>query len=469
MDNRILHHDIFLSYYGDDSTGSTDVMESLALNGIPTALFLQAPDPTEVADFRLKGGVGTYYDTDRLKAFGVAGVSRSMSKKEMDKELPKIFEKISKIPSDFFQLKVCSTFDSSPEIGNIGYTAEIALEYFPSDTIPLIVGAPFLNRFVIFGNLFARVGEKTFRLDRHPTMSKHPITPMNESDLQLHLGNQTDKLIQLMDAFAIDDEYGDFMMFYKNLKKNKDSYILFDTISIEHMERIGQLLIKAKDRNTQFFVGASGANWALAMYLQETGKISKPVELLKPGKADKMMVLAGSCAPGTSNQIKYMEQKGHKGIRLNTVNLISMDRESEIELVSSTAIKAISRGKVPLIYTALGPYDAAISETRMEMSQKGITNYAEVLAGSQGTIAARVIEKVGKTRIAVAGGDTSGYVSRTLGINALELLAPMAPGSPLCIAHSGNKKFDGLEIALKGGQNGNEKYFESIMIGELLN
>ena len=33
-----------LSYYGDDLTGSTDVMEALSLGGVPTVLFLSIPN-----------------------------------------------------------------------------------------------------------------------------------------------------------------------------------------------------------------------------------------------------------------------------------------------------------------------------------------------------------------------------------------------------------------------------------------
>lgn len=36
-------NDLLLTYYGDDFTGSTDVMESLELYGIPTVLFLAMP------------------------------------------------------------------------------------------------------------------------------------------------------------------------------------------------------------------------------------------------------------------------------------------------------------------------------------------------------------------------------------------------------------------------------------------
>ena len=40
-----------LSYYGDDFTGSTDVMEALATHGIDTVLFTRLPGPAEFAPF----------------------------------------------------------------------------------------------------------------------------------------------------------------------------------------------------------------------------------------------------------------------------------------------------------------------------------------------------------------------------------------------------------------------------------
>jgi hypothetical protein len=43
------------------------------------------------------------------------------------------------------------------------------------------------GRYQAFGNLFATVEGTAYRLDRHPTMSRHPVTPMTEADLRLHL------------------------------------------------------------------------------------------------------------------------------------------------------------------------------------------------------------------------------------------------------------------------------------------
>ena len=86
----------------------------------------------------------------------------------------------------------------------MGHTIELGQRVFQSPYVPLVVGAPVLNRFCVFGNLFARSGPESdvFRLDRHPTMSRHPVTPMDESDLRLHLARQTTRPIGLVDASA---------------------------------------------------------------------------------------------------------------------------------------------------------------------------------------------------------------------------------------------------------------------------
>jgi uncharacterized protein YgbK (DUF1537 family) len=59
----------------------------------------------------------------------------------------------------------------------------------------------------------------------------------------------------------------------------------------------------------------------------------------------------------------------------------------------------------------------------------------------------------------VAGGDTSSYAARAMGVEALEMIAPLVPGAPLCKAYSKNKSVDGIEVNLKGGQVGGEDYF----------
>ncbi|MBK8503324.1 MAG: four-carbon acid sugar kinase family protein [Saprospiraceae bacterium] len=447
MNNKFL-----LSFYGDDFTGSTDVMETLALKGVPTALFLKTPTLDEVNHFILKRNIGG----SQLKAFGVAGIARSLDPEAMKKELEPIFAALAEIPVDFFQYKICSTLDSAPEVGNIGVAADLAIKYFPSKRIPFIVGAPFLNRFVVFGNLFARLDGTTYRIDRHPVMSRHPVTPMEEGDIRLHLAKQTSRLFQTIDLLNLDPDKSRGIM--SAGVEGPSPFLLFDTLTNENLVKIGEMLIEDHSGTPQFIVGSSGISYGLARYLREKTEDLKndPVTNLDPVR--QILVAAGSCSPVTERQIKYAVDQGMKGIRIEVLKLLE-NRQHEIERICKLAIKVLKNGKSPILYTALGPADPSITQVEAMLSQ----NRNTIIGESIGEMVSMILEAIPRLRTVIVGGDTSGYVSRYLKIYALETLAPVAPGAPLCVAHAVDRRFDGLEIALKGGQNGKDDYFQRIL------
>ncbi len=67
----------------------------------------------------------------------------------------------------------------------------------------MILAAPMIGRWQAFGNLFARSPDGIARLDRHPTMRVHPVTPMDEGDVRLHLARQTALPVGLVDLVAL--------------------------------------------------------------------------------------------------------------------------------------------------------------------------------------------------------------------------------------------------------------------------
>jgi 3-oxoisoapionate kinase len=67
----------------------------------------------------------------------------------------------------------------------------------------------------------------------------------------------------------------------------------------------------------------------------------------------------------------------------------------------------------------------------------------------------------------VAGGDTSSYSARALGIESVEMIAPLAPGAPLCRARAPGSPIDGLDVNFKGGQVGAVDYFGAVARGKL--
>jgi uncharacterized protein YgbK (DUF1537 family) len=70
--------------------------------------------------------------------------------------------------------------------------------------------------------------------------------------------------------------------------------------------------------------------------------------------------------------------------------------------------------------------------------------------------------------LVIAGGDTSSFVARELGIEAVEMIAPIYSGAPVCRAFAAGSPIDGIEVNLKGGQVGDEKYFGALQKGKLI-
>ncbi len=445
-----------LAYYGDDFTGSTDVMESLALMGIPTVLFMELPTTDAIKNFSFKNKL---FANQQPQVAGVAGISRSFSPEQLQNNLPTIFKNIAAWKADYFHYKICSTFDSSPKIGSVGLAIDIAANYFESAFIPLLVGMPRLNRFVVFGNLFARVNGVTYRLDRHPTMSKHPITPMDESDLLRHLKKQSDRKSNLVDVLALDgNEESLSDSFNKLLQEADGKIVLFDTLNDRHFNTIGNLFSKIAVNKNQLIVGSSAVEHAI--FHQTISENKQPILIDPVGKADKMLVMSGSCSPVTAGQIQFAKQQGFHTLAIDPLKLLNdCSQNGEEERIKVIAVELLEKNAPLIIYSAMGPDDSSVAAV------KNISGGQEHLPNLLGNLLGRIVENTHTERVITVGGDTSGKITQQLQISALEFLMPVAPGAPMCLSHSTKPAMDNLQIILKGGQNGDETFFEKAYLG----
>lgn len=453
-------NDMLLCFYGDDFTGSTDAMEALTLNGLRTILFLQVPFPKILEE-----------QFPDAKCFGVAGISRTMSPVDMEQELAPVLTKLKQYQTPIVHYKTCSTFDSSPQVGSIGKVVDVGKRVFNSQAaIPLLVGVPELRRYTVFGNHFATMEGETFRLDRHPTMRKHPVTPMDEADLRLHLRKQTSQKMGHISVLDLNQEVVCVRERFIENVRDGAGVILFDVLDDGHMEKIGELLCTQASDQPQFVIGSSGIEYALARYWKKSGYIgTNEVSLQTPGRVDQLLVVSGSCSPVTEGQIKWALDHGFIGMKVPSVALLNESTQvTTRENIVRDAEAILKQGNHLILYSAFGPDDEAIKETKqfLDKSEGGASEAGNLLGKQLAVLTKKLLQRVGLKRVVVAGGDTSGYTTRALDIYALEMLFPLAPGSPLCRCYSNDDRYDGLEIALKGGQVGHPDYFGKVLAGE---
>jgi len=420
---------LLYAFYGDDFTGSTDVLEQLAGGGVPSVLFLRVPDAALRARFA------------DVRAIGIAGDSRSRSPAWMDAHLPAAYGALGE--AAIVHYKTCSTFDSSPETGSIGRALDIGLRRFEGRAA-IAVGAPHLRRYVAFGNLFAAAGEEVYRIDRHPTMSRHPVTPMHEPDLIRHLAAQTDARIALVSLEAIRAGRAG-----EAFDAADADAVLFDGLSMDDLAATGGVLT---GREVRFAVGSSGVTRALVLAWRAAGRIAQAPAEARAAEADRLLVVSGSCSPVTARQIARAPASGFAAIAADVGALLE-GSSAEVARLADAALAGLAHGRRAVIHSAEGPLDPAAPAA------------GEKLGEALGRIALDVVRRAGLKRLLFAGGDTSSHGVAQLGIDALTWAAPIERGAPLVRAHAEDPAIDGLELVLKGGQMGGEDFFEAVRQG----
>lgn len=451
---------MLLTYYGDDFTGSTDVLEALHSGGIEAVLFVTSPSSEVLTRY------------PHLRAFGVAGNSRTMSPAEMEEWLPNVFRSLHSHWPKIVHYKTCSTFDSSPEVGSIGRATDIGHRTFGNRLIPMVVGSPALGRYCVFGNLFARSGldAEPFRLDRHPSMLRHPVTPMNEADLRLHLARQTSRPVELLDVLTLDQGLNASRAKLERIQE-PGALMLFDTLTTDHLEAIGQLIcdLQESEQKPLFVVGSSGIDYALVKHWQNTGiangRTGAPLigAAGQIGSVDRTIVLSGSCSPVTDRQISWALEYGFAEVAIDTRRLADQ-RENTDELirVAKQVVSLLDSNQSIIVHTSRGPNDPRLLASQQNPRQITTTTLGAALA----QILYEVLSVRSVVRVAIAGGDTAGQFARSLGIEAVEIIGPLEPGAPLCAVHSEDKIVDGLEITFKGGQVGHDDFFGTLLSGQ---
>ena len=446
-----------LGWYGDDFTGATDTLATAAQAGLRSLLFLGLPTPARLAQ------VGP------LDALGIAGAARSMTPAQMQAELEPVAQLFARLAVPVLHYKVCSTYDSAPGVGSIGAALQLLRRSVGNAFVPIVGGQPSLGRYCVFGHLFARdsAGE-VHRIDRHPTMSRHPVTPMGESDLRLHLAAQGMERVALLACPAYDEDAAAQSARLDALLADGAQAVLLDTAQAAHLAPIGRLIWQRARQQRLLAVGASSVVQALAAHWQSLPG-APGVPALTPAPAGQalapargpVLVFAGSQSPLTALQVAHAGS--YTRVTLNAERMLAGDT-GDTGYRGYTGYAAALAGQVQLLLQQGHSVLAVTSPATASPSSAAPLN-SGALAMACGQWLARVLQAAPVGRLCIAGGDSASHAIQALDAWGLSFLQAITPGVALCRLHSEQAALEGMEVVLKGGQMGSVPLFETLRHG----
>ena len=411
---------MLLGCIGDDFTGSSDLANTLAKQGMRVVQYTGIPGSAA---------------PDHIEAGVVALKSRSIKPSDAVTQSLKALEWLREQGCSQFFFKYCSTFDSTPE-GNIGPVAEALARELNADRVIVCPAFPGTGRSVYQGHLFVND-----RLLSESGMENHPLTPMTDADLRRWLAPQTTFQIGHVSATDVLAGSSAIRAALTREHDNGARMVVVDALRDEDLMHIGEAV-----DDLALITGGSGVALGLPANFRRRGQLADAGSGWR-GESGASVALCGSCSNATRAQIEHHRKAAEPMIELSVAKVISGDTTAAALAEWVQDQWQQKSDAIPLIYSSADP--AAVADIQQ-------THGREQTADALESLFARLAEHLvaaGARRLLVAGGETSGAVVEGLSLADLEIGPEIDPGVPALRAGPD------LVIALKSGNFGSVDFF----------
>ncbi|MEM1362275.1 MAG: 3-oxo-tetronate kinase [Pseudomonadota bacterium] len=400
-----------LGCIGDDFTGSSDLANTLAKEGMRTVQYTGVPNQPAAPE--VEAGV-------------IALKSRSIPAADAVAHSLSALEWLRDQGCEQFFFKYCSTFDSTPE-GNIGPVADALAEVLGAEQVIFCPAFPGAGRSIYQGHLF--VDDK---LLNESGLENHPLNPMTDADIRRWLAQQTQNQVGHVAAHTV---FQGAAAIREGLKAAQDAgqrHVVVDAIRDEDLRKIGQAA-----KGLPLITGGSGVALGLpANFGCAQGAVPWQAQ------SGQAVVLSGSCSIATRGQVGYHKTR-HPAREIVAEEVI----EGSLTPAEMAEWLMTQEG-LPLAYSSAEPQVVRDVQDRF-----GRERAASAIESFFAEVATHCVA-AGATRVITAGGETSGAVVEGLNLGQLEIGPEIDPGVPALRAR------DALVVALKSGNFGTEDFFE---------
>jgi uncharacterized protein YgbK (DUF1537 family) len=404
----------------DDFTGASDIAGFLVSGGLKTIMY---------------NGVPTEAPPAEIDAMVISLKIRSCEPARAVDEALASLAFLRRWECTKYYYKYCSTFDSTSE-GNIGPVVDALMDELGVSQTIICPALPVNGRTVCHGYLF--VGNDL--LSDSP-MRHHPITPMTDSKLARLMEGQFRGSAGHVFYPTIGDGADAVRAGLQRLEAEGNRYVVVDTLNDS------DLTVIAEATDAMLLVtGGSGLAIGITTVLNKAkggvvGEGAAFTPIVQPA-----VILSGSCSAQTNVQVD-----AYKGLapsrRIEEEAALNTPVEHAAELASW--VLAHGDGQyAPMLYATKTP--AELEESRRRF---GDANVAAAIEG----VVALVVERLAREGIGTfisAGGETSGVVATTLGLEAYLIGNQIDPGVSWLKAADSN-----LQFAFKSGNFGSFDFF----------
>lgn len=395
---------------------------------------------SDAASFLKKGGLSTllingdsyrgYRPGEDIRAVVVALKTRSIEPEAAADQSEAAAKWLLEQGAEKIYFKYCSTFDSTPR-GNIGPVTDRLMELLDEPYTLLCPSLPVNGRKVKGGVLYVNgvpLGESSMRF--------HPVNPMSESRIDKLMAPQskypclvpeggligpgTETVKDMLSRAAAEAGHLTAVPDYYSSEQGAE---LAESFGELRLLTGGSGLLEHIARRERRKLGSGGAGGSF------------------PKAEGRRLILAGSCSAMTQKQVGAYLAAGKKALRLKPEMLVSGEQRLE-DLAS--ALRECEEDL--LIYSTAAPEEIYRGD--------GSKDISALLEGAMAELAAEALAG-GIRKLIVAGGETSGAVTRRLGYSRFLIGEDAAPGVPvMCPAERRD-----VNIVLKSGNFGNEAFF----------
>jgi uncharacterized protein YgbK (DUF1537 family) len=273
-------------------------------------------------------------------------------------------------------------------------------------------------------------------------MSRHPSTPMAESDLRQVLAEQLggDKVPGAIHLPAYDDGTFKDVWADRRHEPGAEAFIV-DAVGEHHMDVVAEALTREEHgHGPSIVVGSGGIMAALARSISD----QVPRTPGRQTPSGPVLAVSASASSTTAEQINDAVSHGWEEVAV-PAGLLQHHDEVSVAALDRRVSVALQKGRNVVVHTTRGAGDP-----RYVAGKPVDAGYVGALIGG---IAARMAS-AGLTRdIAVCGGDTSSHALIAMGVRQLRVADQFVTAGPILRA-DGDSSVAGCRILLKGGQVG---------------